>query len=152
MSAGEPVIEGWFTTGTEPALLGHRCSRCGTYQFPPTGSWCPNPACGSEEMERVPLSRTGRVWSYTDARYPPPLPYVPRHEPFRPFAIVAVELERERMVILGQVADGFGVSDLVVGAPVELVVEPLEGEKLVWRWRPITPPEGEPREPARANQ
>jgi hypothetical protein len=63
-------------------------------------------------------------------------------DPYRPFAIAAVSLEKEQIVILGQVADGFGVGDLHVGAPVELVVEPLErdGEqtKLVWRWRPIS--------------
>ena len=44
-------------------------------------------------------------------------------------------------MILGQVADGFGVGDLRVGLPVEVVVEPLDHEegqtKLVWRWRPI---------------
>jgi uncharacterized OB-fold protein len=92
-------------------------------------------------METVPLSRQGTVWSYTDAQYAPPPPFVPRSEPYEPFAIAAVELERERIVILGQVADGYGVAELRVGSPVELVVEPLEGEgdteKLVWRWRPL---------------
>jgi uncharacterized OB-fold protein len=70
-------------------------------------------------------------------------------EPFEPFAIAAVELAKERIVILGQVAAGFGVGDLHVGAPVELVVEALEQEedqtKLIWRWRPLgrTDREGE---------
>ncbi len=60
-----------------PALIGRRCARCGTYQFPPTGEWCPNPACTGESMEAAELSRLGRVWSYTDAQYQPPPPFVP---------------------------------------------------------------------------
>ncbi len=45
--------------------------------------------------------------------------------------------------MLGQVADGYGVKDLKVGAEVELVVEPLDGELLVWRWKPVTELGGE---------
>lgn len=138
MPAAVPVVEGWFTLDESPALLGGRCPACGTYAFPPTVNWCPNPSCGGDRMETVPLSRTGRVWSYTDAQYQPPAPYVPRSDPYEPFAIAAVELEAERIIILGQIADGFGVGDLHVGSPVELVVEPLDPEgKLVWRWRPV---------------
>ena len=44
--------------------------------------------------------------------------------------------------MLGQVADGYGVADLRVGAEVELVVETLnqddEGDLLIWRWKPVT--------------
>ena len=138
MTASEPVIAGWFTTGDEPALIGRRCPQCGTYQFPPTGEWCPNPVCGSTEMENVELSRRGRVWSYTDAQYKPPAPFTPMTDPFEPFAIAAVELERERIVILGQVASGYGVGDLQVGSEVEVTVEPLDPSgALVWKWRPV---------------
>ena len=139
--AAVPVIEGWFTTGDRPALIGRRCAACGTYQFPPTGQWCPNPSCTADSMQDVELSRRGRVWSYTDARYAPPPPFVPQSYPFEPFAIAAVQLERERMVILGQVAAGFSAADLRVGSTVELVVEPLDTDgdttRLVWRWRPV---------------
>ena len=139
MSSAGPVIEGWFTVGEEPALIGRRCPECGTYQFPPTGEWCPNPACRSMTMEPVELSRRGKVWSYTDAQYKPPEPFVPLSDPFEPFAIAAVELEKEQIVILGQVAAGFGVGDLQVGSEVELVVEPLDPSgALVWKWRPVS--------------
>jgi uncharacterized OB-fold protein len=148
MRSAIPVIEGWFTVDDPPSLLGGCCPDCGTYRFPPTGVWCPNPACDGEHMETVPLSRTGLVWSYTDAQYQPPAPYVAPSDPYRPFAIAAVELEREKIVILGQVAEGFGVGDLHVGSPVELVVEPLGSDrdvtKLVWRWRPLTDEDGGP--------
>lgn len=87
------------------------------------------------------MSRRGRIWSYTDARYTPPPPYVAA-DPFVPFAIAAVELEAEGLVVLGQVASGFGVDQLAVGDEVELVVEPayVDGDgvtRTVFRWRPV---------------
>lgn len=135
-----PAIEGWFTTDADPHLLGTRCDACGTYFFPREEVLCRNPACASTDLSEVRLSRTGTVWSYTNAGYQPPDPYVAVTDPFEPFAIAAVHLKDEDMVILGQVADGFGVDDLKVGDEVELVVETLftdDGvDQLVWRWRP----------------
>ena len=140
MTEAVAAIEGWFTIDDQPHLIGRHCPQCGTYAFPPTVQWCPNPACAGSDMEPAPLSRRGRVWSYTDARYQPPPPYVPQTDPYEPFAIVAAELEGEKIVVLGQAAAGVSTTDLSVGAPVELVVEPLyhvDGvEHLVWRWRP----------------
>ncbi len=57
------------------------------------------------------------------------------------FAIAAVELA-EGLVVLGQVAEGYGVVDLAVGAEVELVIETLyvddSGDRTIWRWRPVS--------------
>jgi uncharacterized OB-fold protein len=139
-----PAID-WFTTGPEPALLGSTCTSCGTVYFPrlPEDAFCRNPACDGTAFDSTELSRRGRVWSYTDAQYQPPPPYLPRGgegAEYRPFALAAVELP-EGLVVLGQVADGYGVADLSVGAEVELVVEPLhtdaDGEKSIWRWKPV---------------
>jgi uncharacterized OB-fold protein len=136
-----PAIEGWFTLDAhEPRLLGTRCTSCATVFFPRTEGFCRNPSCRGRTFEEVPLSRTGTVWSYTDAQYQPPPPYLAA-DPFVPFAIAAVELADERLVVLGQVAAGYGVGDLRVGSRVELVVEPLyelEGvTHMIWRWKPI---------------
>lgn len=136
-----PAIAGWFRTEPEPALLGSRCTTCATIAFPKASGFCGNPACFGEEFEEHALSRTGRVWSYTDAQYQPPPPYLPTSDPYVPFALAAVELA-EGLVVLGQVADGYGVKDLTVGATVELVVETLysdeQGERSIWRWKPVT--------------
>jgi len=136
-----PAIEGWFTGGQSPALLGSRCTSCGTVFFPRLTSFCRNPVCAGTDFDEVEMSRRGTVWSYTDARYQPPPPYLPRTDPYVPFALCAVELP-EGIVVLGQVADGYGVDDLRVGAEVELVVEPLysdeTGERSIWRWKPVT--------------
>lgn len=138
---GTPIVEGWFTTGDSPALIGSRCTACASTYFPPLAeesSFCRNPRCAGDSFDRVELSRRGVVWSYTDAQYQPPAPYVAA-DPYVPFALAAVTLP-EGLVVLGQVAQGFGVEDLRVGREVELVVEVMSGadaDKLVWRWRPI---------------
>jgi uncharacterized OB-fold protein len=108
--------------------------------FPPATGLCAKPACRGRELVETELSRTGSVWSCTDARYQPPPPYVAA-APYEPFAIVAVELAAEQLVVLGQVANGYGVDDVSVGASVELVIETLHEldgvPQLVWRWKPV---------------
>jgi uncharacterized OB-fold protein len=137
-----PAIEGWHTMEAKPHLIGTRCKSCGTYFFPKQNDYCRNPDCESTEFSEVELSRTGTVWSYTNACYKPPTPFVAQ-EPFEPYAIAAVQLEEEQMVVLGQVADGLTVDDLKVGMPMELVLEPLhetdDDIKVTWKWQPLTP-------------
>jgi uncharacterized OB-fold protein len=135
-----PAVEGWFTMDAdEPRLLGTRCRACGTYHFPKESFSCRNPGCAGSEFEEVPLSSRGRLWSFTDNRYPPPPPY-PAGDPFEPYAIAAVELEREKMVVLGQVVAGVGTERLEIGMPMQLALEPLyeddAAQYLVWKWRP----------------
>jgi uncharacterized OB-fold protein len=140
-----PAIEGWFTDGPEPALLASRCTTCWSHFFPPTAQdgagFCRNPACSGEEFEQARLSRRGTVWSYTDAQYQPPPPYLPAADPYQPFALAAVELP-EGLVVLGQLAEGYGVADVRVGSEVELVVERLytddDGDRSIWRWKPVS--------------
>jgi uncharacterized OB-fold protein len=135
-----PAVAGWFTTGDEPVLLGSRCTSCGVVAFPPRSAGCPNPRCRGTDVEPHPLARTGKVWSYTDARYQPPPPYVSPSDPYEPFVLAAVELDRDGLIVLGQMAAGCDVDRVHVGLPVELVIEPLfetdENTQLVWRWKP----------------
>lgn len=131
-----PVIEGWFTLDAEkPHLIGSRCTSCGTYYFPRQKNFCRNPDCASESFEETQLSRTGKVWSFTNAAYQPPEPYV-QVENFVPFTIAAVELEKEKMIVLGQVVTGVGVESLKAGMTMELKLEPLADGKLTWKWAP----------------
>ena len=136
-----PAIDGWYTMNADaPHLIGSRCSVCGTYFFPKQDRFCKNPACDGTEFEEVELSRTGTVWSYTNACYQPPEPFV-APDPFEPYAIAAVQLEKEQMTVLGQVVEGVGVEDLKVGMTMELVLETLheddEDTKLTWKWKPV---------------
>lgn len=140
MTTTQPAVEGWFTDGDEPALLASRCTTCGDVVFPPTSAgFCRNPRCAGESFEPTPLSRRGTVWSYTDAQYQPPEPYVAPQaegEAYVPFALAAVELP-EGIVVLGQVASGYGVGDLRVGMEAEVVVEILHDDVTIWRWKPV---------------
>src|ERR1700676_3114457 len=110
-----PAIDGWFTLDEQaPALLGSRCGSCGNFAFPKETFFCRNPECQGREFAEAPLSRTGKVWSYTNAGYQPPEPYVSA-DPYVPFAIAAVELE------------------LVL----DTLYEDDEHEYVVWKWRPV---------------
>ena len=134
--------EGWFTEQGDdgPALVGSRCTSCGNVSFPAASFFCRNPACSGTEFEPARLSRTGTVWSVTDARYQPPPPYVPPGDEHVPFAIAAVELAAEQLVVLGQVVGGVAVEDVKVGSTMELVVDTLfeddDNEYTIWKWRP----------------
>ena len=136
-----PAVTGWFTLDEgRPELIGLRGKQSGSLFFPPTLPVSANPGAPFEEREPVRLSRRGRIWSFTTAHYPPPPPYVAA-DPFLPYTVVAVELEREKMVVLGQLAEGCQASDLSVGQEMELVLGTLyqdeESEYLVWKWRPV---------------
>lgn len=148
-----PAVEGWFTTtpadtsdlpvGADPvALIGTRCVDSGTYFFPPERVMSRAPGFADSELVDVELSTRGRLWSYTDAQYQPPEPFIAQSDPYVPFCLAAVELETEKLVVLGQVVDGVGVDDLKVGMEMELVLGTLyeddENEYVVWKWRPVT--------------
>lgn len=132
----QAVLPGWFTLDRErPHLIGSRCADCGSYYFPRLAGFCRNPDCNGEKFDEVELSRTGTLWSWTDACYAPPEPFV-APDPYKPFAIAAVELAREKMVVLGPVVDGIAAADLRAGMAMELALEPLADGTLNWKWKP----------------
>lgn len=145
------AVEGWFTLepkdtthrpeGADPiALIGTRCVDSGTYFFPPERVMSRAPGYADSELVEVELSTTGRLWSYTDAQYQPPEPFIPLSDPYQPYCLAAVELEKEKLVVLGQVVPGVTIDDLQVGMEMELVAGTLyeddDNEYIVWKWRP----------------
>lgn len=137
----DAAIEGWFAADEsgQPHLIGAKCPQCGTYVFPPRANHCPNPACDGDRLDAVALSRRGTLWSYTENRYAPPPPY-PAPDPFVPFAVAAVELADEGLIVLGKVVEGTLAADLTVGMDMELTTMPLftddDGvERIVYGWR-----------------
>jgi uncharacterized protein len=119
----------------EPHLIGARCPSCATYVFPPRSTDCPNPACESTVLESTPLGRYGTLWSYAENRYAPPPPYVAA-VPFEPYALAAVELAEEGLIILGQVPKGVLATDLKVGMPMQLEIGELTDGAQVYMWSP----------------
>lgn len=70
---------------------------------------------------------------------PRPLPY-PSPDPFEPFAVAAVELADEGLIVLGKVVEGTLAADLKVGMEMELTTMTLyvddDGvERIVYAWR-----------------
>jgi hypothetical protein len=136
----KPAIEGWFAADESgPYLIGSRCPVCGTYVFPPRSLDCPNPGCESATLKPVGLSRRGTLWSYTENQYEPPPPW-PARDPFEPFAVAAVELADEGMIVLGKVAENTLAADLTVGMEMELAIETLYrdddgAQRTVYAWR-----------------
>lgn len=134
--------EGWFdAAASQAALLGARCTTCGAVIFPPGAGFCHSPDCSSTSFETVRLPRTGVVWAATDVQYQPPPPFVPRHVSHHSFAIAAVTLDGNGIVILGQVVDGVRAEDLFAGSAVELVFDTLFEDEdtcyLTWKWKPF---------------
>lgn len=121
-----PAVDGWFTTDDAGVahLIAGKCTECGTYVFPPRENNCPNPACDGDVLRQVPVSRRGTLWSYTENQYAPPPPY-PAPDPFEPFAVAAVELAAEGIIVLGKVVEGTLAADLKVGMDMELTTMPL---------------------------
>ena len=109
-----PAVENWFTTDeSAPALLGAKGVESGSYYWPTAVAVSGNPSAPGEERRPVELSRTGRLWSWTTNHYAPPEPYV-APDPFVPYTVCAVELGREQMVVLGQLATGADAAELEV--------------------------------------
>jgi uncharacterized OB-fold protein len=93
-----------------------------------------------DEIEDVELSRRGTLYAYTINYYPAPPPYVPA-DPFRPYATAVMELEKERMLILGQIVSDADLDQLTVGMELEVVLESLyespDGtDVVVWKFKP----------------
>jgi uncharacterized OB-fold protein len=135
-----PAIENWFTMDAQPQLLGLRDPATGSTFFPKDVAISAAPGRAGAALEEVPLSRTGRLWSYTTNHYQPPDPYV-SPDPFVPYTVAAVELAKERMVVLGQLAPGVDPATLELGMEMELVLDTLfedeQAEHVIWKWRPL---------------
>lgn len=141
-----PAVDGWFTLDPASpdasgiALTGTRCVDSGTYFFPPERVMSRAPGFADSELIEVELSTTGTLWSYTDAQYQPPEPFIAPTDPYEPFCLAAVELAEEQLVVLGQVVSGVGVDDLKVGMSMRLVPGVLftddDGDHMMWKWQP----------------
>jgi uncharacterized OB-fold protein len=118
----------WTTTDDGPALVGGRCTSCGTTTFPRQQA-CPRcTAVGSED--RV-LPRRGRLWSHTVQAFPPKAPYLgPTGADFVPYGVGYVDLAE--VIVEARLTT---TEHLQVDMPVELVLEPFardpDGTKVV---------------------
>jgi uncharacterized OB-fold protein len=121
VSAIVAVAEGLFVgIGEEAHLLGTHCRSCGTYYFPRSLS-CRNPYCKDKLLEHVPLSRHGRLYSYTCQHYRPPPVF--RRDIWSPYALGVIELP-EQIRIIAMLAE-VEFPALSVNLAMELILVPL---------------------------
>lgn len=99
-------------------LQGSQCQRCGEVAFGVTQS-CQN--CASNQMQVIPLSRDGVLWTYTVIRSRPPGDYK-GPTPFVPFGEGLVELP-EGIRIKSPL--GGSPEQLKIGMTMKLVCYPL---------------------------
>lgn len=104
------VREGLFTATDPPALLGAKCSNCGSVLFP-RAETCPY--CATEAPEPIELSRRGTLWAWTAVTAPPP-----GYLGDVPFGIGVVELP-EGVRVIGRLTEP-DPSALVAGQEMEL--------------------------------
>jgi uncharacterized OB-fold protein len=108
------------TTGAGTALLGSRCTGCGTHYFPRAVS-CRNPECTAKELEPAELGRTGTLYSWTVQNYQPPALF--RVDDWKPYAIGVVELP-EGLRVLAMLT-GAPPGEIPIGAELTLTNLPL---------------------------
>ncbi len=110
----KPVLDGVFTTGSSPNLLGGYCTVCERTYFPKP-MVCPH--C-LETVQQVDLSSSGKIHSFTVVRVKAPfgLP--------QPYAVGYVDLEADSLRVFS-LLDSDKIGRLYAGQPVTLRVAPL---------------------------
>ncbi|MCJ7593554.1 MAG: Zn-ribbon domain-containing OB-fold protein [Desulfobacterales bacterium] len=131
---GIPIREGLFTNPSEPGenahLLGSRCQECAQVFFPPR-SICSK--CFNTKWDRVPLSRKGKLYTYTIIGYPAP-------GLSAPYAVAYIDLPEGIRVF--SILTGWKEKELEKGMDMEMVIERFKEDErgnviLTYKFRPI---------------
>jgi uncharacterized OB-fold protein len=134
------VREGLFTTPLltldQVRLIGSKCGNCNEISLGKQ-IMCSN--CGASRMEEIPLSRKGKLWTYTVIRHRPPGDYK-GPDPFVPFGLGLVELPEGIRVLSPIHCD---LKKIDIGMDLELGIYPLftdedNNEVMAFRFRPVS--------------
>jgi hypothetical protein len=115
------VARYWRTTRQRYALVGERCTECGTAAFPPRGVCS---SCKSQKSESHAFSGRGEVFSFSTIHNPPQ-----GYEKYAPYVVALVRLA-EGPLVTAQLTD-VDANDVYPGMPVEMVTRVLreDGER-----------------------
>lgn len=123
----------------KPYLIGAKCRSCGETFFP-SRLCCRR--CSSEDMEKIPLSRIGKLFSFTTVRVKPP--HFIGEVPYLMGVVELPEGERIKTLLIG-----CDQNALEIGMEMELVIESVGRlkapigkieagtEVLGWKFRPL---------------
>ena len=133
----EDFFEGDLANPETVRLKGTRCRACGEVFL---GSRTACESCQSADLEAIPLSRRGKLWSFTINRYKPPGDYV-GPDPYEPVAVGWIELP-EGLRILAPLT-GLDLDAIHADIDVELTVGPLYtdadgNEVMTYKFGPVT--------------
>jgi len=127
-----PIADGIYTDEVKRRLIGGREHATGRMVFP-----CPS-GNDASRFDAVPLSRHGRVWSYTMQRFRPKSPPYRGPKEFVPFVMAYVELPE---VIVATRLIAIDLQEVHIGLEVELCfvpLDPLAPERdLIHAFRPV---------------
>ncbi|MBU6266601.1 MAG: OB-fold domain-containing protein [Sphingomonadales bacterium] len=139
MPIATPFAEDVFTWPSDkPQLIGCRCGTCGAVFFPEQPG-CG--ACGSTDLARELLPRTGTLHAWTTQDFLPKAPYEGGETPetFKGFGVGLVNLEGVVMVE-GRLTEG-DPAKLKFDMPVELAIVPFrstdDGEVVTFAFKPV---------------
>ncbi len=132
---GLPDLFTWSEDGVH--LMSARCNSCGAFFFPMYHEQH-KPGCSREGIERILLSKQGKLASYTIQYYMPPPPFKTDRE-ITPYMVGLVEFP-EGIQIAGIVVDCLS-SELKMGMVMETTTFTLYhgqgGEEIVtWAFQP----------------
>ena len=102
-----------FASLNPPTLQGGRQKDTGEFIFP-------LPETVHDNIEIVPLERTGTVWSYTVQRFPPKSPPYNHGEEFTPYIVAYVSLA-DQLMIETRLID-VAIEEVEIGMQVELTL------------------------------
>jgi uncharacterized OB-fold protein len=130
MKAQVPFMDGIFTgKNSELYLLATKCKSCGQIYFPMRAS-CVN--CFSQGCEEVPLSKRGKLYSFT-------ISYMPVYNFNPPHTMGYIELP-EGIMIFAPLTD-FEEKRLKVGMEMEMIIDILwetdQNQIVGYKFRPI---------------
>ncbi|MFN2099219.1 Zn-ribbon domain-containing OB-fold protein [Altererythrobacter sp. MF3-039] len=127
---GTPIADNLWTNEADPRLMGGKLPS-GEVIFPmPEGD-------AAEGVEPYPLSRTGKLWSFTSQGFRPKSPYEgPGEGPhdFKPYLVGYVELPGE--VIVESLLVDADLEDLELGMAMEFAVVPFNDQHTTFAFRP----------------
>ncbi|CAN1522064.1 COG1545 Predicted nucleic-acid-binding protein containing a Zn-ribbon [Sphingomonadaceae bacterium] len=125
MTGLKPLSDGLWIDEPEPRLIGGQRKSDGKIIFPmPTGD-------AASAYDAVPLSRTGKLWSWSIQGFEPKAPYA-GPQPFRPFGVGYVELPGQ-VIVESRLTS---ITGLRIGMDMELVIEDFDGERACFAFAP----------------
>lgn len=130
----EDLIIGPLSPAGQARLRGSRCRNCGE-AFLGKRSGCEN--CGSVDMEEMPLSTRGKLYTYTVIANRPAGDYK-GPDPFVPFGIGLVELPEGCRIVTPLTTN----KNIEIGMELELVIDKLfddadGNEVMAFKFKPV---------------